>query len=1054
MLHAVIDPSGLQDRPGRVHLWGESTEPRGKPIPTRGMSRASRRSHPFALGAEELRRLQRELAEGVTTEPRTVGSPDVIRLQLPTAGPAPLASWEDLRRERTELVTWTVPSLLFDLGDALAWLAKLPVGEVPPDAPRIGPSLRYAAQLAKFTMDLLARHRFVPSVRTDRAGRLRGEWRALLLSPEELETASALHRSLPPSFWALASNDDRESSPPRVRDLLDAAVDTLARRWLAEEPSLSGPDTEPAERRWLRSLASSEPAFAVDRSAAGRELVRGFDSWTAGLWQAPGTEGSLGFRACFQIDPPRTRPEDDVQTLAESPPGTWRLRVYLQARDEPSILIPAGQLLDAVDGPVVRRNRVVDQPQEVLLAELVRAARVCPALAPLLDATRPEGMAFTLEEAYAFLRDGASELAECGFGIRTPPWWGRATHKLAAKMQIGPPSAGSGLFGLQGLLQYDLQIAIGDQTLTVEDLERLAALKVPLVRWRGQWVELRSEEVQAALRAMRRAQNGGLTVAEALAAAAQGSIDDLPLSEFRAEGPLRALLEADRAESLVEQVSPPPGLKGELRPYQLRGLAWAAFLRRLGLGGCLADDMGLGKTVQTLALRLHARTEAGTPWLLVAPTSVVSNWRREAAKFAPDLRVLIYHGAERLKGARFLRAAAESELVLTSYALLWRDEKLLKQVTWDTVVLDEAQGIKNPLSRAARAARNLDVRHRFALTGTPVENRLTELWSLFEFLNPGYLGPITSFREIFANRIERFGDEGTARQLQRLVRPMILRRLKSDPSIAPDLPAKLEQREFCPLTPEQATLYEATVRDMMEQIEAASGIERRGRILSALTKLKQVCDHPALLLHDRSPVPGRSGKLERLVEMLTEAFEEGDRALVFTQYAEMGEMLREHLSRTFQVDVPFLHGSLSARERDLLIQRFQDERGPPVFVLSLRAGGFGLNLTRANRVFHFDRWWNPAVEDQATDRAHRIGQPSRVIVHKFVTEGTLEERIEQLLEQKRGLADRVLAHGEAGLTELSTADLRELFALRREAVLEVAPADASLAADPGSPTEA
>ena len=477
-------------------------------------------------------------------------------------------------------------------------------------------------------------------------------------------------------------------------------------------------------------------------------------------------------------------------------------------------------------------------------------------------------------------------------------------------------------------------------------------------------------------------------------------------------------------------------------------------MRRLGLGGCLADDMGLGKTVQTLALRLHARVEAGTPWLLVAPTSVVSNWRREAAKFAPDLRVLIYHGAGRVKGPRFLRAAAQSELVLTSYALLWRDEEQLKQVTWDTVVLDEAQGIKNPLSRAARAARNLNARHRLALTGTPVENRLTELWSLFEFLNPGYLGPITSFRENFANRIERFGDESTARQLQRLVRPMILRRLKSDPAIAPDLPAKLEQREFCPLTPEQATLYEATVRDMMEQIEGATGMERRGRILSALTKLKQVCDHPALLLHDRSAVPGRSGKLERLVEMLTEAFEEGDRALVFTQYAEMGEMLREHLSRTFQVDVPFLHGSLSARERDLLIRRFQDPRGPPVFVLSLKAGGFGINLTRANRVFHFDRWWNPAVEDQATDRAHRIGQRSRVMVHKFVTEGTLEERIEQLLEQKRGLADRVLAHGEAGLTELSTADLRELFALRREAIFELAPAVASLAADPGSPTEA
>jgi len=369
-------------------------------------------------------------------------------------------------------------------------------------------------------------------------------------------------------------------------------------------------------------------------------------------------------------------------------------------------------------------------------------------------------------------------------------------------------------------------------------------------------------------------------------------------------------------------------------------------------------------------------------------------------------------------------------------------------------VLDEAQSIKNPVSKGARAARNLAARHRFALTGTPVENRLTELWSLFEFLNPGYLGPITSFRENFANRIERFGDEGTARQLQRLVRPMILRRVKSDPTIAPELPSRVEQKVFCPLTPEQATLYEATVRDMLERIEQASGMERRGLVLSALTKLKQVCDHPALLLHDRSAIPGRSGKLERLVEMLTEAFEEGDRALVFTQYAEMGEMLREHLTRSFQIDVPFLHGALSAKERDVVIRRFQDEHGPPVFVLSLKAGGFGLNLTRANRVFHFDRWWNPAVEDQASDRAHRIGQRSRVMVHKFVTDGTLEERIETLLEQKRGLAGRVLTQGEAGLTELSTAGLRELFALRRETILEDVTAAVPLPAGAGPLTGA
>jgi superfamily II DNA or RNA helicase len=871
-------------------------------------------------------------------------------------------------------------------------------------------------------------------MRPDGSGHVRAEWRALLLSPEELGTAAALHRSMPAAVWAVGDGRTEANAPPRVRDLLDAAVDSLARPGQSGE-SVDESDSGHLEQRWLRSLGSSAPVFASARSPEARELVQGFEGWTAGLWQTS-VPSALGYRACFQVDPPRMAPERQVQSLASSPPGIWHLRVFLQARDDPSLLIPAGQVFRAPAGAIERRGRLVDSPQETLLAELVRAARICPQLAPLLDMARPEGLSMNLEDAYRFLRDGSPELAECGFGIRTPPWWNSNSRKLEARVEVLPKNGEEALFGLQGLLQYNLEVALGGIVLSVEELERLATLKVPLVHWRGQWVELRPEDIQAALRALTRAAQGTLTVVEALRAAAEGVLDDLPLSEFRAGGVLGALLDGRGPAIRLEPVPSPPGLVGELRPYQLRGVAWGAFLRRLGLGGCLADDMGLGKTVQTLALRLHARGESIAPWLLVAPTSVVSNWRREAARFAPDLKVLVHHGEDRSKGEAFVSAAKASEMVLTSYALLWRDADLLGRVSWDTVVLDEAQNIKNPLSRAACAARDLPARHRLALTGTPVENRLTELWSLFEFLNPGYLGPITSFRQNLAIRIERFGDEGAARQLQSLVRPMVLRRLKSDPSVAPELPAKVEQKVFCPLTKEQATLYEATVRDMLEQITHASGMERRGLVLSALTKLKQACDHPALLLHDRSAIPGRSGKLERLTAMLGEALEEGDRALVFTQYAEMGEMLRAHLSEAFQVDIPFLHGGLSAKERDLLIRRFQSPDGPPIFVLSLKAGGFGLNLTRANRVFHFDRWWNPAVEDQATDRAHRIGQRSRVMVHKFVTEGTLEERIELMLEQKRGLAGRVLARGEAGLTELSTVELRELFALRREVVLD------------------
>ncbi|MCI0478456.1 MAG: DEAD/DEAH box helicase, partial [Anaerolineales bacterium] len=440
----------------------------------------------------------------------------------------------------------------------------------------------------------------------------------------------------------------------------------------------------------------------------------------------------------------------------------------------------------------------------------------------------------------------------------------------------------------------------------------------------------------------------------------------------------------------------PAEFQGKLRHYQAAGLSWLAFLRQWGLGACLADDMGLGKTCEMIALFLHERAhrKKTKPALVICPTSVVSNWERELSRFAPDLRVHIHHGATRKK-TDLAKQAAQSDVVLSSYALLHRDVEQLAQIKWGDVILDEAQNIKNPTTKQAQAARKIgaNAEWRAALTGTPVENRLTELWSIFQFLNSDYLGSQNDFYDRFAKPIERTNDADATKRLKSLVGPFILRRVKTDPNVISDLPEKNEMKVFCNLTKEQATLYEAVVRDSLKRIEESEGIARRGIVLATLMKLKQVCNHPAQFLRDGSALAGRSGKLARMTEMMEEVRAVKDRALIFTQFAEMGTLLKAYLQETFGDEILFLHGGVPAKARTKMIGRFQDDpNGPLIFILSIKAGGTGLNLMRANHVFHFDRWWNPAVENQATDRAFRIGQTKNVQVHKYLCAGTFEEK--------------------------------------------------------------
>jgi hypothetical protein len=940
------------------------------------------------------------------------------------------------------------------LAHALPVLAAMPADDLAV-AP---PSVAAWSLAAKLALDLAARERMAPVVEVTAAG-ARTRWGVSLALVEDGERFRKLVAAFPPSAHAVAVAGDGAriwAADALLLEFLDDVVDALAHGALARGGSREAKGrqaddvrderaddadvpaaaaVDPAER-WERRLARALLQLAADRVflPAG-VLERGLISELV-QWAVPG-RGSVASRSprlCLKLEPPPDRTP------------WWRLAYLVQAGHDPGLVLPASDVWASADTERQWRDRLGGDPQEVLLRELARAARLFPPIEASLDTPRPEGIKLDTAGAWDFLVEASPALGEAGFGILLPdelaPF---GSGRLRLRMHVGAAAAATGVvagggLGMNDILQYRWQAAVGDEEISTEEFQRLVAMKRPLVRWRGQWVALDPAEVAEVRK--RLAEGGGrLNAGEALATALGGTLPRQgagPVVDVVAEGPLASLL--DRLRESAPTVSPPPDLEGELRPYQARGVGWLTTMSGLGLGACLADDMGLGKTIQAIALMLarrHSIPEDRRPSLIVCPMSVVGNWEREIARFAPTLPVVRHHGAGRPRARDAFDAAPPHAVVVTTYGMLRRDRALLGQIDWAVAVLDEAQNVKNPASQQAAAARALRATHRFALTGTPVENRLAELWSIFEFCLPGYLGPLEAFRRRYAVPIERYRDDEAAGRLRRLVRPFILRRLKSDPAVAADLPPKQEMSVVCTLTREQATLYRAAVEETMAKIERSEGIERRGQILALLTALKQICNHPAQYLHEPAPLAGRSGKLARLTEMLEETIAAGDRALVFTQFREMGDRLVAHLEETLGIETLFLHGGVPRAARDEMVRRFQeDPRAPAVFVLSLRAGGTGLNLTRATRVLHFDRWWNPAVEDQATDRAHRIGQAEVVQVYRLVAAGTLEDKIDRMLEDKRALADQVVGAGETWITELPDDELRQLVALSTDATIE------------------
>jgi SNF2 family DNA or RNA helicase len=926
----------------------------------------------------------------------------------------PLHSWEVA--DGATLVPTQVHALALSPVDAMFHLLTLDPEQ------QMGDDMRFWQLAARFTLELLARERYVPSM-DERTGAV---WQVVLTGRDRHRFAR-LGRAMPAVCRAVLPHGAPPSGTTVLESFLQATVDALCRqslqRWEPSIPPRVSQGNRAQAYMWLLSLARPrEEPTEIKLDQKLRVAVR---RWLEPL-QVVANEA---FKTAFRLESPK------------NPRSPWMLRFFLQSVDDPNLLVPVGQIWRQRGGGWNQVRAKQGRPQEKLLADLGTAMRIFPPLEKALKTAHPEVAHLSVQQAYLFLIEAAPVLEETGMGIMLPAWWAQRRHGLGARIRLKPDvEVGNGhasMLGLDTLVRYDWQLSLGGKGVTAEEFARLAKLKAPLVRVRGEWVELRPEDVEKAQSFYEKHEEATLTLSEALALAAGTSEleGDLPVESLETEGWLNGFFEKD---GNIPDLPQPESFVGELRPYQRRGLSWMKFLIDRGLSPCLADDMGLGKTVELISMLLSMQADKtlNGPVLLVCPMSVVGNWEHELRRFGPSLRVLTHHGAGRLTGEAFRTEARGHDLVISTYALTARDRELFESVEWQGVVLDEAQNIKNASTKQAQAVRALKAGFRVALTGTPVENRLSELWSILEFLNPGYLGTADRFRKNFALPIERGNDAATKDQLRTLVQPFILRRVKTDPTIISDLPEKLEMKVYCSLMPEQASLYEAVVRDVLEQIESAQGIQRKGLVLSSLTKLKQICNHPEHFLREGKPLMSRSGKLARLEEMLDEVVAAGDRALVFTQYAEWGRQLQPYLREKLGKEVIFLHGGTPRHLRDRLVDRFQnDRRGPSIFLLSLKAGGTGLNLTRASHVFHYDRWWNPAVESQATDRAFRIGQTQNVQVHKLISSGTLEERIDDMIESKRVLAEQIVGTGESWLTELSTNELRDLFALRNEAVM-------------------
>ncbi|GAA2428752.1 SNF2-related protein [Streptomyces mauvecolor] len=887
-----------------------------------------------------------------------------------------------------------VAALLVPVAEALPMLVRAR------RHPAAHPAAACWGAAALHALHLVARGRLLPGLTSTH----HDAWRAGPLDADDIAQLRAIAAAMPYEAYGVPVPGRGALRLPEpealVRAFLDAVADTLPRTPAAAHAAgapfaAAAAQHLPAARAWAAEAAAGMDAgvrVSLRLDLSGYEL---FDT-------ASEEEGEVRRAGSAIVQ---------VHSLADPTLVVDAARLWSDDEGESGTRTSTGSARNGIDafGP---RARI-----DALLA-LRRAARVWPPLGLLLERSVPDVLPLTETELYELLGEASARLAAAGIAVHWPRELAR-TLSATAVVRPAPGSAtdGTSFFDAEELLAFNWQLALGGEPLSNDEMDVLAESHRPIVRLRDQWVVADPELVRKA----RKRDLGLLDPVDALSVALTGSAEvDGETVEAVPAGALAVL--RDRLLEGPATVEQPPGLDATLRDYQLRGLAWLDLMTSMGLGGCLADDMGLGKTITVIALHLRrARTE---PTLVVCPASLLGNWQREIARFAPGVPVRRFHGSSRsLQGS-------EGGFVLTTYGTMRGSAPQLAGHAWNMVVADEAQHVKNPFSATAKALRTIPAPARIALTGTPVENNLSELWALLDWTTPGLLGPLKAFRARHARLVENGEDEDAAGRLSRLVRPFLLRRKKSDPGIVPELPPKTETDHPVPLTREQAALYEAVVREVMAAVEASEGIARRAQIMKLLTALKQICNHPAQYLKEEAPrLPSRSGKLALLDELVDTILSEDGSVLVFTQYVAMARLLSSHLTAR-GVPSQLLHGGTPVAERDRLVDAFQSGE-VPVFILSLKAAGTGLNLTRAGHVIHYDRWWNPAVEEQATDRAYRIGQTQPVQVHRLIAEGTVEDRIADMLEQKRRLADAVLGSGESALTELTDRELADLISLRR-----------------------
>jgi len=980
-------------------------------------------------------------------------------------------------RNKTE--DWEIAELMAirqPLVETVRGLVRLDLDEA--RSRRVSDSVRVWSLAAKLAVELVAAGHIVPILDRDERGEPFARWTITNLTTETRARIRAIEEALPIAAHALVLSEGqvgesgkkkRKSRRRRkrkpvttdttvwqpgvlLRAFLDSVADAIVREAAPstskDRPRKDNRELAAWELRWRYALTAADPSFE-HAGLVEQPLVDEITRWAAPV--RPRALSGTPYAVAYQLEQPGST--DETEGLADA----WFLRYLLQAGDDPSVIVDCRDVWETRCSRFEIDGRTFTNPHETLLQSLSETAKLFPPVARSLMDSKPRGVLLSTEEAWEFIGRIGPILHQFGIGIRVPSELrADGRQRLRLQLHVGGEYFGAGnapsKVGLGALTSFRWQVALGDHELTPEEFREIAALKRPLIQWRGQWMAVDPDAMQRMRSLFDGADSSGtMDQASALAAALTGSmVAEGGEIEVVAEGHVADLVQALKDRDGFVPVATPKAFQGELRPYQERGLTWLTTMTQLGFGVCLADDMGLGKTIQIIALlqsALEHDTWDNAPALLVCPTSVLGNWERELQKFAPELKVIRYHGRNREQALDALsRAKNKRRVVLTTYVIARMDHASLAKRGWAFSIIDEAQNIKNPTAQQALAIRGIPAQARIALTGTPVENRLSELWSILEFANPGILGSLADFRRRFSVPIERFGNQGARETLRRLVSPFILRRVKTDPTVIQDLPEKQEFKVYCTLTREQASLYQATVDASLQRIAEKSGHARRGDILALLTRLKQICNHPVHYLKEtEARLAGRSGKLNRLVEMLEEVISEGEHALIFTQYREMGELLVRHLGEAFKQDVPFIHGGVSAEQRDRIVQTFQeDPDAPSILLLSIRAGGTGLNLTRATHVFHYDRWWNPAVEDQATDRAYRVGQTRNVFAHKLVVNGTIEEKIDDILESKRDLAESIVGTGESWITELDDTELRELFSLGQSAAID----DDDVEADP------